>query len=147
MLLFCIFYLFTEKTLDLQVLDLIEAVSFRLVCWGMRTWMYIHQYTFHCLSSLKTEFELIKPIFIFDLFFFYSEGLYQSEVFLSIEINHLILLCWREYYYENRKRWGKTGKMFIRSPGVPVSSLSLPLLGSVKGLTHAKHLLLFSTSV
>lgn len=27
-LLFCIFYLFTEKTLDLQVLDLIEAVSF-----------------------------------------------------------------------------------------------------------------------
>ena len=64
--------------------------------------MYIHQYTFHCLSSLKTKLELIKPIFIFDLYF-YSEGMYQSEVFLSVEINHLILLCWREYYYENRK--------------------------------------------
>lgn len=45
---------------------------FRLVCWGMRTWMCIHQYSFHCLSSLKTEFELIRPIFIFDLFFLFG---------------------------------------------------------------------------
>ena len=102
MLLFCIFYLFTEKTLDLQVLDLIKAVSFRLVCWGMRTWMCIHQYTFHCLSSLKTEFELIRPIFIFDLFFLFGR-LVSVWGFLSVEINYLILLCWREYYYENRK--------------------------------------------